>query len=282
MNNMSTAPITPSTAHTDYERNTILYWEQRARAFAERGQGLGAVCSYGMPSFYNHCIQATQRCALAQHLRPEADTTVLDLGCGVGRWSRWLAARGAQVTGVDLSPTMIEIARRRARDAGLTKRCRFLVQDVAKLDADGPYDLVLAVTVLQHILDPVRLQRALERMSKHLAPGGRMVLLEAAPAQPQPRCDGAMFTARPRQTYIELLERCGLTVRSIGGVDPSPFRIWLLPYLRMLPRTLGYAALTTASALSLPMDLLLRERHVERSWHAVFVAEHASGKGHAH
>ena len=54
-------------------------------------------------------------------------TRVLDVGCGVGRWSRLLAARGADVTGVDLSPTMIAQARTAGPHAeGVAHRCRFL------------------------------------------------------------------------------------------------------------------------------------------------------------
>src|ERR1700732_1480074 len=111
-----------------------LYWEDRARRFAGERDGLAAVCAYGMPGFYNRAIHLEQRLALEPWLKVTAGTRVLDVGCGVGRWSRLLAARGAQVTGVDLSPTMIHEARRRAAGAGLAERCRFLVQDSAALD----------------------------------------------------------------------------------------------------------------------------------------------------
>src|ERR1700736_6426623 len=136
------------------------YWEDRAQRFAGEGAGLAAVCAYGMPEFYNRAIQLEQRLALRRWLDVKPGTRVLDVGCGVGRWSRLLAARGAQVTGVDLSPTMIDEARRRAAHAGLAGRCRFLVQDSAALDAGAPFDLVLGVTVLQHILDPQALRAA--------------------------------------------------------------------------------------------------------------------------
>ena len=43
---------------------------------------------------------------VAELARVQAAARVLDVGCGVGRWSRRLAKRGAQVTGIDLSPTM--------------------------------------------------------------------------------------------------------------------------------------------------------------------------------
>jgi 2-polyprenyl-3-methyl-5-hydroxy-6-metoxy-1,4-benzoquinol methylase len=257
-----------------------VYWERRARLFAARGEGLAAVCSYGMPQFYNRMIQLTQRLALAPHLQVLPGQRVLDVGCGVGRWSRLLARRGAKVTALDLSPTMVAIARQRATAEGLQDRCRFIVQDLAALSppeggARGQYDLVLAVTVLQHIIEPLQLERALRGMADRLAPGGRMVLLEAAPLRDTRRCDSAIFTARPRAEYLELFEACGLRLRSLRGVDPAPFKIWVLPHLRRLPRAVGLAGLALVSALSLPIDALFGRRAVRRSWHTVFVLEHA-------
>ena len=67
--------------------SSAAYWEGRARQFAHRDGGLPAVCSYGMPAFYNQYIHITQRRALEPWLRQTAGATVLDVGCGVGRWS---------------------------------------------------------------------------------------------------------------------------------------------------------------------------------------------------
>jgi len=69
-----------------------LYWEDRARD-SSRSDGLAAVCAYGMPEFYNRAIHLEQRLALEPWLKAGAGTRVLDVGCGVGRWSRLLAAR---------------------------------------------------------------------------------------------------------------------------------------------------------------------------------------------
>ena len=254
-----------------YEPKT--YWDDRARRFAGRGKGLAAVCSYGMPAFYNGLTHLAQRLALAKWLRVPPNTRVLDVGCGVGRWSRLLAARGAVVTGVDLSGAMIAEAERRAAKAGISHRCRFLVQDAAALDAGGPFDLVLAVTVLQHILDPALLSEAVERMGDHLAAGGRMILLEAAPANFSSRCDSTVFKARTRAAYLRLFSAHGLTLRALTGVDPAPFKPWLLPRLASCPKPLVKAALAGVTALSAPVDLPFGRIATQRSWHAVFVLE---------
>jgi SAM-dependent methyltransferase len=247
-----------------------LYWEDRARRFAGEGAGLAAVCAYGMPEFYNKAIDLEQRLALAPWLRVSAGMRVLDVGCGVGRWSRLLASRGATVTGVDISPTMIDEARRRAAGEGVSERCRFEVSDVSTLAVEGEFDLILGVTVLQHILDSGALHAALYGMSSRVAPGGRIVLLEAAPAALVNRCDTKVFKARPRDTYLELFDDCDLQLTAVKGVDPAPFRSQLLPHLRSLPKPLSMGLIALTTALSLPMNGLFAPYCPAASWHAVF------------
>lgn len=253
------------------------YWEDRAQRFAAAGSGLAAVCSYGMPEFYNRMIHYSQLLALRRWLDIAPGTKVLDVGCGVGRWSTLLASRGGIVTGVDLSPTMIAEAKRRAAGKGVSDRCRFLVQDLARLDANDRFDLIIGVTVLQHILDPQALRSAAQRMVEHLSPGGRMVLLEAAPAYVAQQCDTTVFRARHRGVYLDLFERAGAKVCAVGGVDPAPFKTWLLPHLRRLPRPLAMAAVGAVTLLSSPIDVIFGRLAVQRSWHAVFVLQRAGG-----
>ena len=253
------------------------YWEDRAQRFAAQGSGLAAVCSYGMPEFYNRMIHWSQHLALRPWLNIAPGTRVLDVGCGVGRWSTMLAGRGGIVTGMDLSPTMIAEAKRRANEKGVASRCRFLVQDLARLDAGEKFDLIIGVTVLQHILDPEALRSAVQRMADHLAPGGRMVLLEAAPASIAQRCDTTVFRARQRHVYLDLFSQVGFELRAISGVDPAPFKTWLLPHLRRLPRPLAISAVAAVTLLSTPIDVTFGRLAVQRSWHAVFVLQRKGG-----
>jgi SAM-dependent methyltransferase len=257
------------------------YWEDRARRFAGQGSGLAAVCSYGMPEFYNRQIHYCQQLALRPWLNIAPGTRVLDVGCGVGRWSSLLAERGGLVTGIDLSPTMIHEAKRRADAKGVAPRCRFLVQDLAQLDAGDTFDLVLGVTVLQHILDPHALRAAIQRLADHLAPGGRLVLLEAAPARIAKHCDTTVFRARQRSVYLDLFAQVGLELRALSGVDPAPFKTWLLPYLRGLPRPLAVSATALVTLMSAPIDMIFGRRAVKHSWHAVFVLQRAGGGANA-
>lgn len=251
-----------------------LYWEDRARRFAMEPDGLAAICSYGMPGFYNRAIDWEQRRALAPWLNPRPGTRVLDVGCGIGRWSHLLAQRGALVLGVDLSPTMIGEARRRAAQAGLEPSCHFAVADVSRLALGERFDLVLAVTVLQHVVERTALRAALRAMATHLELTGRLVLLEAAPLHAVPHFDSTVFTARRRQDYIDIAAECGLTLDHLRSVDPAPFRRRLLPHLRKLPGSLRMPLTALATALSLPLNLVGGARSLARSWHVVFVLKH--------
>jgi hypothetical protein len=107
-----------------------------------------------------------------------------------------------------------------------------------------------------------------------------MVLLEAAPVRTAKRCDTSVFRARLRSAYIDLFRECGLQLRAVTGVDPAPFKTWLLPHVRRLPRPLAWLLLGLVTALSAPVDMVFGRRAVERSWHAVFVLRRADGDDH--
>jgi 2-polyprenyl-3-methyl-5-hydroxy-6-metoxy-1,4-benzoquinol methylase len=263
---------TPPRADLGQAQRSADYWDARARKFAMHGGGLAAVCSYGMPSFYNRYIEICQRRALGRWLKRAAPAaSVLDVGCGVGRWSLDLARLGHDVTGVDLSPCMIERAASRAAAAGA--HCEFLVSDAATLTLDRTFDSIFCVTVLQHIMDPRRAQIALERLCAHLKPRGRLILLEAAPTRATSRCDTTVFQARTLDWYEDALRRAGLRLTAQHGVDPMPLKTWLLPAYRRLPTALGTAALALTTAVSLPLDWLLGRALTRFSWHKVLVAE---------
>ena len=108
-----------------------------------------------------------------------------------------------------------------------------------------------------------------------LAPGGRIVLLEAAPTRRAGHCDSPIFRARDVGEYLALFDVCGLAVRAITGVDPMPLKTMLLPYYRALPRPAALAALAAVTAVSLPIDAVLGRKLARASWHKVFVLEHA-------
>ncbi|MFC9424143.1 class I SAM-dependent methyltransferase [Streptomyces sp. NPDC056987] len=100
----------------------------------------------------------------------------LDLGCGPGRNSLHLAARGFRVDAVDLSPAAVDWARERAREAGAD--IRFHLGDAFALGAEalgGPYDLIHDSGCFHH-LPPHRRVSYLALVDRLLAPGGHLAL----------------------------------------------------------------------------------------------------------
>jgi SAM-dependent methyltransferase len=101
--------------------------------------------------------------------------SVLDLGAGTGNHALPLARRGYEVVGVDLSGEMVEIARRKAADAGLG--VEFSPGDLRDVRLGRSFDAVLlmfAVLGYQRTIGDVR--AALENARAHLRPGGALVL----------------------------------------------------------------------------------------------------------
>lgn len=250
-----------------------LYWELRARRYAECALGLPAVCSYGMPWLYNFAIDLCQRRALAPWIRRVRGGTALDVGCGVGRWSLRLAALGRQVVGVDLSPFMIERATHRSRERGLT--ATFLMGDIQHIRVGRQFDLILCVTVLQHIVDANEAARTIANLAEHLSADGELVLLEAAPNGGGRGCETEVFRARGMDWYRETLERCGLRIERVRGVDPMPLKTLLLPRYKRLPGPLRATVASVVAAVSLPFDWLLGPYLTRRSWHKVIAARRA-------
>jgi SAM-dependent methyltransferase len=106
-----------------------------------------------------------------------AGLRAIDLGCGTGRHSTWLASKGADVTAVDFSPGMLEKARAKPG----AERIRFLVHDLAErlpFD-DASFDLVVSGLVLEHLADMDGFFAEARRL---LGAGGRAVVSGMHPA----------------------------------------------------------------------------------------------------
>jgi SAM-dependent methyltransferase len=98
-------------------------------------------------------------------------TTVLDAGCGDGYLARVLAARGARVTGVDISPALIGQARAKDTDGAIDYRAADLSQPLPELA--GSFDAVASYLVLNDVPDYRGFARTI---ADALRPGGRAVL----------------------------------------------------------------------------------------------------------
>jgi ubiquinone/menaquinone biosynthesis C-methylase UbiE len=97
-----------------------------------------------------------------------AGRAILEVAPGPGFLAIELAKRGYPVTGLDISKSFVEIARRNARDAGVT--IDFRRGDVARMPfADASFDFVVCVAAFKNFPDPVA---ALDEIHRVLRPGG--------------------------------------------------------------------------------------------------------------
>ncbi|MEB4212288.1 class I SAM-dependent methyltransferase [Mycobacterium sp. 94-17] len=95
--------------------------------------------------------------------------TALDVACGQGTGSVWLASRGLRVTGLDVSPVAIGHARELAQRAAVGSRCRF---DVVDLDGGLPAGARVDVILCCRFRD-LRLHRV---VAERLARGGLLAI----------------------------------------------------------------------------------------------------------
>jgi SAM-dependent methyltransferase len=150
--------------------------------------------------------------ALYEALARRVGGTVLDVGCGTGRVANALARRGFSVIGVDPSPAMLEVGRRRA--AGLAT-VRYFEGDAVGLPVDEPVGLVIfALDTFAHLLTAADQIAALRRVRGLLNRRGRLVLdLSAPDPATWIREDGVMVHAWTRTVGGEQVQK--LVVRTV-------------------------------------------------------------------
>jgi SAM-dependent methyltransferase len=148
-----------------------------------------------------------------------AGSLVLDAGCGVGRHASGLARRGYVVEGVDLSPGLIEGARRRAGEEG-PPAASFRVGDILELPPDARFDGLLCRGVLNDLLDGRSRGRAFSSFAGALRRGG-VILLDVREWEATAR----RKIREPVSEKTVETPRGRLTFRSVTRVDPGTRRL---------------------------------------------------------
>jgi len=98
---------------------------------------------------------------------------VLDVGCGGGLLAETLARAGAEVTAIDLAPTMVETARLHALDSGLQIDYRVEAAEQLLNTQAGKFDVVTCMEMLEHVPDPAETIAVLGKLAR---PGGHVFL----------------------------------------------------------------------------------------------------------
>ena len=124
---------------------------------------------------YRHYVEDLDAIAM---LAAEAGDPVLELGCGTGRVLVALAGEGHAITGVDISPTLLDLARRKLTDAGLTSRA-VLVADDLRTFALPRHDFAFAFctsNTLMHFTTADDQLAVLRNAHRHVRSGGRILI----------------------------------------------------------------------------------------------------------
>ena len=96
---------------------------------------------------------------------------VVDVGCGGGILAESMARRGAQVTGIDLSPKPLKVARLHAMEAGVSLDYREVAAEDLAAEQPAAFDAVTCMEMLEHVPEPASVVRACAAMVR---PGGHV------------------------------------------------------------------------------------------------------------
>jgi SAM-dependent methyltransferase len=160
-------------------------------------------------------------------------TKILELGCGSGRLTRLLTSAGHHVTGIDLSPSMLQTAQRRAPD------CRLICMDMRKLAFRTTFAaIIIPYNTLNLLADNDDVFRCLEGCRDHLQASGQLLIQlytpsgSLSPEQPTSfqfqifdRPEGGrvvketLRTFDPATTTITMEER--YKIRPMNNIDPN-------------------------------------------------------------
>ncbi len=182
------------------------YWRDRTKAFGD---------SWASSFWNDEDISKKVDDLQMQSLRPyilqiKPDHKVLDVGCGVGRFSVRFAERGAEVHGIDTAEDAIMILQKKA-----ISNAKFEVMDVRELKYnDCTFDWIFSITVLQHIIEVRELYRAIKEVMRVLKTNGRILMLECATNM---RADRYVISLA-RSEWVKLIEAAGGRIESIEGL----------------------------------------------------------------
>ena len=157
---------------------------------------------------------------------PVQPCSVLDIGCGTGDNSIWLARNGFDVCGTDVSKDALETAQRKAEEAGAV--CRFLKIDFLNQSVEGaPFDFAFDRGCFHSFSSEDDRNRFARNVAAHLSDGSLWLSVignadekRNRPGPPQRSAKDIVLAVEP---YFELLS---LTTSHFESVSSTPPRAW--------------------------------------------------------
>lgn len=177
-----------------------------------------------------HAINPLRLAYIESRIGGFAGKRILDVGCGGGILAESMAARGANVTGIDLAEDALNAAREHAQMHSVTIDYQHIAAETLAETAGGQFDAVSCMEMLEHVPDPATIVTACTRLCK---PGGQVFFstINRHPKAFLLAIVGAEYLLRllPRGThsyekFIKPSElgtaarRAGLVVQDISGI----------------------------------------------------------------
>jgi ubiquinone/menaquinone biosynthesis C-methylase UbiE len=144
----------------------------------------------------NRLINRVHKVALRRAVGDLVGREVLDFGCGTGRLTEWLVRRGAVVHGVDVTPEMADVARRRVPEARIS-----VIDGSALPFSDERFDLVVSAYVLQYYVGHG--SALTQELARVLRSAGALVAIEQV-------ADGDLGRGGSLPAYEEMFQAVGL------------------------------------------------------------------------
>ncbi|NJP08456.1 MAG: class I SAM-dependent methyltransferase [Leptolyngbyaceae cyanobacterium RU_5_1] len=192
---------------------TAEYWDSKAVEYE------GDAISMWPNNHLNYYYHREQLSLLEQYLPCLDEAKVLDIGCGTGRISRYLAKRGATVLGIDFSSNAIAIAQKQSP----TGNPHYRVQSLFDLEDDSGFDILVSwgsITVA--CKNRVELLDVMPRLRKSLRSNGKALFLE-------PIHKGFLHRVLNMtvQEFCDVMDEAGFNVEAVSHLHFWPMRLGL-------------------------------------------------------
>ena len=201
----------------DYEPES--YWDERFRKYGHTGWSDNLIYAYDQSLRLKAVSKALDKASITLN----GNTRILDVGCGIGDFVLEFAQRGvAEVVGIDISREVIEFAKKRFSNLRNVKLIHGKIEEL-ELERDY-FDLVVSITVLQHITDEDAFLRAIDNIIEVTKSKGAILILEASPiAKKSLRCSSYQ-TIRTREEWVNIFKERGCRPLYEAGIPQIGIR----------------------------------------------------------
>jgi SAM-dependent methyltransferase len=172
----------------------------------------------GLDQFHVRGLGATKE--LAEALKIEPASEILDVGCGLGGPARFLAATyRCQVTGIDLSQPYVDVANSLTERCGLQDHAKFVRADALNLPfAESRFDHAWTQHVAMNISDRARFYSEIHRVLKT---GGRLAIYDVIAGDGRPLNFPVPWARRPEMSFLLTADAMRKVLRETGFTELS-------------------------------------------------------------